>query len=412
MVSLSALLATTYILGSTLLLCGKESTVVGRATWILFRLAPRTFQRCDIFRWAKNFVNFSMAVERSPQRGRPRPQPKPYIIGNGAVEIGVNLDLGGSIGYLRALMEGGDAIATITYRSSHSQNKHRLRNVINSADKGREIQMSFYAPPRPYIPNEASTSTEEDCSYSGKAWPWNPIGAGNVHGDTSKILNVTKLSNSSLSILTRPLQWACTPEPVQCECTFEKTIQVHSGNRPVIKVTARLHNARTDAYDESMRMNQELPAVYTNGFLYRLVTYSGSKPFQSDSPVTEFNASFDADQPFPWIPGQFSASEHWGAFVDEDGWGLGVINPKQATFVGGFFRPEKKGQGGPRSSQTGYIAPVGMYALPRNVTFEYVYYLVLGSVDYIRSVAKSVVMQHEREKRYASVGGKILLDRS
>jgi hypothetical protein len=316
-----------------------------------------------------------MSTAVSVVKSNHRPKPHPYVIGNEAIEIGVNVDLGGSIGYLRAL--GGDA--------------RRSRNVINSADLGREIQMSFYAPPKPYHP-----TTLSDCRYNGQDWPWNPIGAGNVHGDTSKILNVTKCSESSLYVQTKPLQWACSPNPVQCECTFEKTIEVLTG--PIIKVTARLQNARTDQYDEGLAMNQELPAVYTNGFLYRLVTYDGSNPFKDDEPTSEFNASFDPSRPFPWIPGRLDATEHWVAFVDDRGWGLGVINPEERSYVAGFFRPEKKGWGGPHSSQTGYIAPVGLYALPRNITFEYVYYLVLGSVDHIRAVAKDVVLNKGRKE--------------
>ena len=53
-------------------------------------------------------------------------------IHNSKIKLGVNLDLGGAI----------------TYLSETSSTE----NMINNYDWGRQIQMSFYSGPKPYIP--------------------------------------------------------------------------------------------------------------------------------------------------------------------------------------------------------------------------------------------------------------------
>jgi len=278
------------------------------------------------------------------------------------------------------------------------------RNLINSFDQGRQVQMSFYAGP---VPHNPPTPEHPDgaCSdlFRGD-WPWNPIGAGDVVGGKAEVLQFERHAaatstattgggvrrscdnNNAMSIATRPLQWACRNVP--CECTFHNALELIP-NTAAVKVIATLRNERTDAYDETIARDQELPAMYTNGEWHRLITYNGSQPFQ-EHPVVEYEVGFDNSQAFPWIPGRFPATENWAALVDDTGWGLGVINPKETEFLGGFHLPERKGSGGPMDPQTGYLAPVSQHALPRNIVFTYEYYLVLGSIDDIRSFAYQI----------------------
>lgn len=131
------------------------------------------------------------------------------FLDNGVVRIGVDATRGGSIGWLSA--------------SGSS------RNLVNHADMGREVQLSFYAGPNPYNPNDL-------CNTTWGPWPWNPIGeyelhrsalncrrkapttlgaearsprdagAGDVAGNAGAILDVAN-SSTSISVRSRPLQW-------------------------------------------------------------------------------------------------------------------------------------------------------------------------------------------------------------
>ena len=186
-------------------------------------------------------------------------------IENNNIRLGIDMDRGGAIGYL----------------SAASNNI----NVINIHDMGREVQLSFYAGPTPFC-----------ASWNGSPWPWNPIGAGDNHGNKGKILSLES-TNTSFHIITRPLQWPCNN--VQCNCTFERFITLN-GQRADVK--AILHNNRTDHKDYG-KYGQELPAVYSIGKLYQLWTYNGSTPW-TKAPLVRYSTSPNT----PWHPGAFPAT--------------------------------------------------------------------------------------------------------
>ena len=285
---------------------------------------------------------------------------------NGVIRVGVDLTRGGSIGFL-------------------ADSKDPSNNVINCHDMGREVQLSFYAPPNPYNP---STSAYPDgaCDhlFMNTTWPWNPIGAGDIDGNHGSIISVSHPTNTSIHVVTRPLQWAC--HNVACDCTFEQTISLDgTPGGTGVRVTATLHNDRADAFEPKLT-SQELPAVYSIGKLYHLVSYNGTAPW-TGAPTVEY--ATDPLQSPPWHPGFFQATEHWAALLDDSGWGMGVVNSGTNTFLGGFAGPP--GSGGPTDNPTGYIAPVDQIALPAKGDYSYSFHLVLGNLATIRSYASQIV---------------------
>lgn len=277
--------------------------------------------------------------------------PNLTLLDNGVITIGVDSNRGGSITYL-------------------SQSRSDF-NVINSYDMGREVQLSFYSGPNSYEPTPGSVACDT-VWYHGQ-WPWNPIGAGDVVGHGGTVLDIQVNSTSySLYVRSRPLQWAC--DNVECECIFEKWIQLE-GTAAVVK--ARLSNNRSDKTQYGGYF-QELPAVYTIGYLYRLFTYNGTSPFTGSS-VIELNT----DGPI-WTPGMFTATESWAAMLDSSGvWGLGVYQPDTIRFSAGFSGT--RGSGGPSDPQTGYIAPNQDEMIDWNIQYDYTYHLILGNLDTIRA---------------------------
>jgi len=273
------------------------------------------------------------------------------FLDNGKIRLGVNLDLGGAITYLSK--SGSDV------------------NVVNSADWGRQIQMSHYSGPNPFAPNGKQPT---------KAWEgigWNPIQSGDSFGNRSKVLDYRN-DGKSIYVKCIPMQWPLNNEPG--ECTFECWLKLEG---QAVQVRSRLVNSRSDHTQYEGR-GQELPAVYTNGPWYRLMTYVGDKPFTGDTL---------SQRPSVFMWTGWRATENWAALVDDKDFGVGIWHPGVYSFIGGFFGPT--GAGGPHDSPTGYIAPVSNEIIDWNIDYDYRYTLILGSLREIRQY----VYRHAKRPR-------------
>ena len=277
-------------------------------------------------------------------------------VDNGTIRVGVNLDIGGAI----------------TYVSPSDSNE----NIINSHDWGRQVQMSFYSGPTPFIPNG------KEPSPTWRFLGWNPIQAGDCYGHGSKVI-AHENDGKTLYVKCIPMQWPLNNEPG--ECTFETWIRLE-GN--AVQVRSRINNARSDKTQYPAR-GQELPAVYTNGNYYRLFTYAGNAPFTGGDlrQITKVWRSGAPDQVEggPWD--HWYATENWAALVRDDDFGLGVWSPGTYTFVGGFAG--EPGKGGPKDAPTGYIAPIRSEILDHNIQYAYDYVLIVGKLDAIRDYVRT-----------------------
>ncbi len=267
-------------------------------------------------------------------------------IENEHIRLGVNLALGGAITYLA---------------------EHGKPNMINSHDWGRQVQMSFYAYPQPFIPEGKTVSPTWD------QLGWNPIGCGDAFGNRSKILE-HRVSENEIYVKCIPMQWPL--DNVPGDCTFECWYRL---NGMQVEVTSRLNNAREDRTLYPAR-SQELPAVYTNGVWWQAVSYVGNAPCTGDE-VTRLYTKTDPC----WGPPAFHATEHWSALVDDNSYGLGIWMPTTTHFGSGCF--DTPGVGGPKDPPTGYISPRQNEILDHDIVYTYDYTLIVGTVEEIRAAA-------------------------
>lgn len=272
-------------------------------------------------------------------------QPRPGFtdmayITNGHIRLGVDLSLGGTITHLSA-PDGP--------------------NIINSHDWGRQIQMSHYSGPVPFTPNGKQPH---------KAWKhlgWNPIQTGDCYGNRSRLLE-QRVTATSIYTKSIPMQWPLNNVPG--DCTFETWIEL-ADDAPVARVRCRTTNARADLTQYPGR-HQEVPAIYTNGPWWKLLTYTGDKPF-TNAPLTQRPATA------PWTG--WRSPESFAALVNDADVGLGIWAPGVHEFIGGFAG--KPGKGGEKDPPTGYIAPIHTDILDHNIVYEYQYHLILGHIDEI-----------------------------
>ena len=269
------------------------------------------------------------------------------FIENEHIKIGANLALGGALTYLA---EKG------------------RKNLINSHDWGRQVQMSFYNHPIPYNPEGTQMA---DC---WKFIGWNPIQSGDYYRNRSRVLE-HKISENEIYVKCIPMHWPLNNVPG--ECTFEVWYRLEGF---CVNVTSRINLHRPDK-TQYPACHQELPAVYTNGEWYRGVSYVGKKPFTADG-VTEL-VTRDNGLGWPWLT--YYDTENWSALIDDNNYGLGIYIGFTSLTKLGFFG--KKGYGGPQDDQTGYIAPLAREILDHNATYTYDYSLIVGQLDFIRQTA-------------------------
>lgn len=312
-----------------------------------------------------NFVLFRVlfsvavcAVATATCSAKNLPPPRMRYLDNGRLRIGINLAMGGAITYL-------------------AQSRSRI-NIINHVDLGREIQMSDYSGPVPYIPPGRKIR-----SY-WRMLGWNPVQAGDAFKNPSRVVYF-KDDGHSLVVRSIPMIWPLDNQPARCSFQTHITLQGDT-----VHVRCRMVVFRKDLKQYSARP-QECPAIYTVGKFWRLVTYTGNRPFTS-APVTMldppavlkrkmqvFSGSRKGD---PWIA--FNATENWAALVNNAGFGLGIWAPHDYRFSGGFYGLVH-GTGGPTDSQAGYIAPNFFDIIDHNIVYKYRYVLIVGSVGRIRS---------------------------
>lgn len=285
---------------------------------------------------------------------------------NDRIKLGIDLNLGGAVTFLSDQKNGG-------------------ANMINSYDWGRQIQMSYYSGPWPYIGPNGETPTTE---WQGLGW--NPIQSGDAGNHRSKLISFERRGENSIFVRSIPMQWP-HKTGVACECEFQ-TLYTLENN--VITMEATIVNNRSDT-TQYRACSQEMPAIYTNGAWYQVVSYLGDKPFK-DQPTTIIIDKNDR-KGWPWV--NFYTPENWVALLDDSGLGIGVIQPNIMRFNAGFHPNDMtKGFGGEKDGQTGHIAPIGTQILDHNITWRYKTFFVLGNINDIRSYAKD----HSNTKEHPS----------
>ncbi|MBP5621745.1 MAG: hypothetical protein J6X44_07000 [Thermoguttaceae bacterium] len=272
---------------------------------------------------------------------------------NDRVKLGLNMELGGAVTYLE-------------------DKANKSGNMINSCDWGRQIQLSYYSGPHPFIGPNGEKPSE---TWAGLGW--NPIQSGDCGGYRSQVLSFEQVDDKVYLLRARPMLWPHSGVPAECvfECRYEL---IDNG----FILDATIINNRSDKtfYDAHF---QETPALYTNAPWYKLVSYLGDKPFENE-PITTIIDKND-QKGWPWT--NYYTPEHWSALVNDANCGVGVYQPYSTFTTAGFHGgDEAKGQDlGEKSGPTGYIAPLEKTILDWNIKRTYRAIFIVGSVDEIRS---------------------------
>lgn len=277
---------------------------------------------------------------------------------NGTVRVGVSRAYGGAI----------------TWLSTHSNG-----NLVNNADKGRQIQQSYYA--------GASRKATNQCP-AWSPWPWNPIMVGDCAGNPSPVLALTHLGGK-LYMKARPMLW--DRSNVVSQSFIELWIGFHP-TLPHVVVVDNLFTCFRDANDEwsgPVKLSQEVPACYFVSSLNSIRSYTGNAPWQNAALATIPNV-------FMWT--NFVPTEQWAACVNVSGFGVGIYTPGCTRMNAGKF-----GTGVTTNTFDGstmHIAPLVSKAFDRTSVYGYRCFLAVGQLPAIRSAFYQI---HERPELLSPV---------
>ena len=244
------------------------------------------------------------------------------FLDNGKVRVGINLNAGGSIGWLS---------------KSHSPD-----NLLNSFDHGRYLQQSFYG-------------DVDGSDWNGKPWRYNPVQGGSWKGVPAVLLEHKETAVDSY-VKTQSRQWASgvlVEDMVMEQWLKLEGDQVHLRYR--MHYTGKIsHKAR----------HQEMPAVFVTP--------------RCDTLVFNEKATGEIVRKQPGQPNEyFHTKEPWLAWVDGAQEGVGVYFPGTDFLTAYRVRNGNKGD-------VSYAAPLRTLALTPGYELEYRVVLVLGKLDRMR----------------------------
>ncbi len=314
---------------------------------------------------------------------------------NDKYKVGIDLSFGGVISYIECL-EGSTAsnntVMAAQYRDSDNNvytkvdYKDKLPagaiatvesvNLINTNDKGRFLQQSYYGTDQaPFVMGD----------YNGTPWKYNPVQGGNLDsiitdngGESSKVIDY-RITHNQIYVKTRPLDWGKnsidygqnkndpawnTPSYMEAWYTF--TTSDSDLGAGLIQGTCRFVDY--SGYPSTVS-DQEFPAFYTieplNHYVYNNVTADNAweatqTQFKNDSysSDTTTTGAQNIEEPEFWginpnyakyapngknVDVDVDCYENWAAFTaseDKDSFGIGVYSPGVTDFTYGCFLPK------------------------------------------------------------------------
>lgn len=288
-------------------------------------------------------------VNRTPWRETGLTDNRYAYIANDDVQIGVDLGRGGGIFHF-------------------STRKYKV-NRLNHADEGRFIQQSYYG-------NDGT-----DYWWSSNKWTWNPIQGGGSDGQSAKVKK-SKLTDSTIYVVTTPMQWGRSTLDGPCElaedCEMKELITLKD-NYAILDFTFKYSGDK-----DLGKRSQEMPALFCDWDLGRFARYTGTDPWTGDKLTVTVPAVLSGIS----NPNKASVqSEEWCAYVNSKYYGIGLYTPGTNTAV---YYTAGAGPGGATSGSCSYFAPIRNLHIQPGFELNYKAYLTIGTLDEMRETFKKI----------------------
>ena len=279
-----------------------------------------------------------------------------------SIRVGADLATGGTLTHLvrtdyygetvDEVIDGeGNIVVGVSAKDDASIERHLSSevNLINIFDAGRQFQQSYYANVGGTMQatNGENGYTRAKCTTAdplGYYWPYNPVQGGDVNSNPSQIIDF-KISSNEIYVKVRAMDWAkgtvkgndrqenTVEGGVTTKSYMENWYTIEDG---MVYVTNRFIDWNGFEGMESVpKHSNELPAAYVVHSLHNYVCYTGMHPWTNGE--LEWQPSLGS-----WAEKAHVNSVHpedWFAWVNDDGFGVGVYIPNTVSYASGRSRP-------------------------------------------------------------------------
>lgn len=364
---------------------------------------------------------------------------------NSSYKAGINLAWGGVLAYLQDYENApvaatySDGITKVNYSSqlpSGSTSQSNTVNLINTYDKGRYVQQSYYGTrEEPYVLGD----------YNGVEWNYNPVQGGNILGESSKVVDY-RITDTEIYVKTRPLEWAKWSDEAgqkyndeQPDDSLDKELIYEDSYNAwaymeswyvfedgMLKTYCRYVDY--SGYP-SATTTQEFPAFYCVEPLNNFVYYAGGEAWDDATNTvqwasdldfwgasTEYNEMLIANG-LEAVDPYFNCNENWAAFMGgatNADYGIGIYTADVTDFVAGSFQTKYQEDQTTLIEQetslrhadttdpatenpTSYISPIDTMELESYKEYTYSYYITTGTQEEIREDFRMAKAKDEAE---------------
>lgn len=273
---------------------------------------------------------------------------KVIYIENNRFKIGTHLYYGGSL----------------TYFEDKLDNRADIGNLVNIQDGGRLIQQSYYG---------TDDKANNNIGY-------NPVQGGNGYG-YSKIIDF-EVTETSIYVKARAKSWKDRSTYTLSASYMENWYILEDDH-------LRVDNTYVDFLEaENGDVSHETPAFYVVGALSTVAYYLGENPWTNDN-LSYYKENMSLGDNAGKGGKFMQGGETWGAWLNPEGWGIGVYTPN-ATGFGSWVTVEGEGQDtyNPYVNATSYLTLNRGFNITQFEKVSYSYMVTTGEVQEIRDTFK------------------------
>ena len=304
---------------------------------------------------AKGLVSFGKIGFES----KARPNAKAEVF-NEYLRFGVDSDYGNSLTFLTSEKYTTE-IENGSLKFKEKENKRGI-NLLNRYEKSRSFAQNFYgALNPPYSPS----------LLFGGLWKYNPVQGGDFYGNNSELLDFYA-DDKKVRLKIKPLDRAKNGEA--CDSVMETE---YSLSGKLLKMSCEFFDYSMFDHRWGKLRAQEMPSLYVNPLLGRFL-------YVKDKSLTaRDNLGYWAEMPYK-SEQHFIVTGGWSAWVNEDGYGVGIFSPHTKHHYAGRLAIKGETLGGDDTKSTSYTAPIGYFDLKNLDIVKYDCYLTVGHFSEIR----------------------------